>query len=38
MASIPPPERYFKKAQAKIGKGHYTFEADGAPQPSKGVA
>ena len=38
MASIPPPERYFKRARAKIRKGHYTFEADGAPQPSKGAA
>ena len=27
-ASIPPPERYFKKAQAKIEKGHYNFRAD----------
>jgi hypothetical protein len=38
MASIPPPERYFRRAQAKIRKGHYTFEADGATQPSKGAA
>lgn len=27
-ASIPPPERYFKKAKAKIDKGHYSFAAD----------
>ena len=38
IASIPPPERYFKRAQAKIRKGHYTFEADSATQPSKGAA
>jgi hypothetical protein len=37
MASIPPPERYFKNAQAKIRKGHYSFEADGSPQPTEGV-
>jgi hypothetical protein len=28
MASIPVPERYFKKAQRKIGLGHYEFQAD----------
>lgn len=38
MASIPPPERYFKRAQNKIRKGHYTFEADGSPQTSEGAA
>ena len=38
MASIPPPERYFKRAQAKIGQGHYAFEADGSPQTSEGAA
>lgn len=28
MASIPIPERYFKNAQRKIGRGHYEFQAD----------
>ena len=28
MASIPVPERYFTKAQRKIGQGHYEFQAD----------
>ena len=28
MASIPLPERYFKRAQRKIGRGHYEFQAD----------
>jgi hypothetical protein len=28
MASSPPPERYFKRAQTKIRKGHYEFRAD----------
>jgi hypothetical protein len=28
MASIPVLERYFKKAQRKIGLGHYEFQAD----------
>lgn len=28
MGSIPVPERYFKKAQRKIGQGHYEFQAD----------
>ena len=28
MASIPIPERYFKKAQRKIGQGHYEFQAN----------
>lgn len=37
MAGIPPPERYFKKAQAKIGKGHYAFEADNPINPGDGV-
>ena len=27
-ASIPPPERYFRKARMKIEKGHYDFRAD----------
>lgn len=38
MASIPAPERYFKRAQKKICKGHYTFEADGSSQTSEGAA
>lgn len=28
MASVPIPERYFKKARRKIGQGHYDFHAD----------
>jgi hypothetical protein len=28
MASVPVLERYFKKAQRKIGQGHYKFQAD----------
>jgi len=33
-ASLTPPERFFKKAQAKIGAGHYDFDVDakGSPQ------
>lgn len=27
-ASLTPPERFFKKAQAKIGAGHYDFAVD----------
>jgi hypothetical protein len=28
MASVPIPERYFKKARRKIEHGHYKFQAD----------
>jgi len=27
-ASVTPPERFFKKAKAKIGAGHYDFDVD----------
>ena len=27
-SSLPPPERFFKKAQAKIQSGHYDFTTD----------
>ncbi len=27
-ASLTPPERFFRKAKAKIGAGHYEFEVD----------
>jgi hypothetical protein len=37
MASIPPPERYFKRARAKISKGHYAFEADSQVDLGDGV-
>lgn len=28
LSSLPPPERYFKKAQAKVKSGDYDFSAD----------
>ena len=27
-SSLPPPERFFNRAQAKVQSGHYSFEAD----------
>ena len=27
-ASLTPPERFFRKAKAKIGAGHYEFDVD----------
>ena len=27
-SSLPPPERFFKRAQAKVQSGDYSFEAD----------
>jgi len=37
-ASLTAPERFFKKAQTKIGKGHYEFAVDAkAPLPAPGV-
>ena len=34
-ASLTPPERFFKRAQAKIAKGHYDFAADGKDLPAQ---
>lgn len=32
LTSITPPERYFRKAQAKIARGDYSFSVDAQPQ------
>jgi hypothetical protein len=34
-ASVTPPERFFKKAQAKIGAGQYDFAVDAKSSPQQ---
>jgi hypothetical protein len=34
-ASLTPPEPFFRKAQVKIGAGHYDFAVDAKSSPQQ---